>query len=144
VWEVHVFEYPGYGAKPGSPGEKRFAVAAREAFEALGTEDERPVFLLGESLGSGVACSLAAEFPERVAGLVLVTPFTSLPDVAAHHYSFFPVRWLLRDRYENAEALQGYGGPLAVLLAGRDEIIPAALGRKLHDGYDGPKQLWVQ
>jgi uncharacterized protein len=143
-WEVYVFEYPGYGARPGSPGEPVFVAAGREALDVLWQADERPVFLLGESLGSGVACQLASEFPDRVAGLILTTPFTSLADVAARHYPIFPVRLLLRDRFDNVKALANYGGPVGVLLAERDEIIPAEIGRRLFDGYDGPKRLWVQ
>ena len=143
-WEVYVFEYPGYGARPGSPGEQAFAAAGRQALEALWQADQRPVFLLGESLGSGVACRLAGEFPDRVAGLVLTTPFTSLAHVAARHYPIFPVRLLLRDHYDNVAALTGYRGPLAILLAGQDEIIPADIGQRLFDAYDGPKRLWVQ
>jgi len=33
---------------------------------------------------------------------------------------------------------------LAVLLAGRDTIIPPELGRKLFDEYRGPKKLWIE
>jgi pimeloyl-ACP methyl ester carboxylesterase len=143
-WEVFVFEYPGYGARPGSPSEQAFATAGREALEFLWQADKRPVFLLGESLGSGVACRLAGEFPDRVAGLILTTPFTSLADVAARQYPVFPVRLLLRDRYDNVKGLGNYRGPMAVLLAGSDEIIPAEFGRRLFDTYDGPKRLWVQ
>lgn len=144
LWEVYVFEYPGYGARPGSPGEQAFLAAGREALEALWEADGRPVFLLGESLGSGLACRLAGEYPDRVAGLILTTPFTSLVDVAARHYPFFPVRFLLRDRYDNVEALKSYRGPMAMLLAGQDEIIPAEIGQRLFDAHAGPKRLWVQ
>ena len=144
LWEVYVFEYPGYGARPGSPSEQAFAAAGREALEALWQADQRPVFLLGESLGSGVACRLAGEFPDRVAGLVLTTPFTSLGNVAARHYPIFPVRLLLRDRYDNVAALTHYRGPMAMLLAGQDEIIPAEIGQRLFDAYGGLKRVWVQ
>lgn len=144
LWEVHLFEYPGYGARPGSPGEKALVRAAGEALEDLRRGDDRPVFLLGESIGSGVACALAAERPHEIAGLVLVTPFTSLPDVAAFHYPFLPVRLLLRDRYDNVGSLERYRGPVAFLAAGRDEIIPPGEVEKLHDGYSGPKSSWVQ
>lgn len=144
IWEVYLFEYPGYGARAGSPSEKAFVEAARQALRELKGADPRPVFLLGESIGAGVACALAGQLPDQVAGVILITPFTTLADVAASHYPFFPVRALLRDRYNNPAALANYRGPAAFLLAGRDEIIPAPLGRELYDHYAGPKQLWVQ
>lgn len=143
-WTVYLFEYPSYGARPGSPSEARFVSAAESAFLQLGRERAGRIFLGGESLGGGVACHLAAKHPDRVAGLFLATPFSSLTDVARHHYPFFPVRWLMRDRYDCARLLKKYSGPLAVLLAGQDEVVPAHLGRKLFEGYTGPKRLWVQ
>lgn len=134
-WEVYLFEYPGYGAREGTPSEALFKAAAMQALESLLTgemssdivADSRPVYVLGESLGSGIATHLAATFPEQVAGLLLVTPFSSLADVAAHHYPFLPVRALLSERYDSGEALSHYQGPVAFLLAGRDEVVPIAL-----------------
>ena len=143
-WEVILFEYPGYGARGGRPSEKAFFRGASEAVELLGREEGRPIVLVGESLGSGVAAEMARRFPDRIAGLVLVTPFTDLAEVGARHFPFLPVRLFLRDRYDNVRALREYDGPVAVLLAGRDEVIPADLGRKLYEGYSGPKRLWVQ
>jgi pimeloyl-ACP methyl ester carboxylesterase len=143
-WQVFLFEYPGYGARDGSPSEEAIKRAALAALQRLLDEDDaRPVYLVGESLGSGVAAYLAAEYSAQVAGLLLVTPFTSLVDVAAHHYPVLPVRLFLRERYDNREALARYGGPVAFLLAGRDEIVPTRLGRELYDRYRGPKWLRV-
>lgn len=142
-WEVFLFEYPGYGARPGNPSEQTIKAAATAAFELLLHQDERPVYLIGESLGSGVASHLAAKFPEQVAGLLLVTPFTSLPDVAARHFRWLPVRALLDEDYDAEEALRDYDGPAAFLLAGEDEVVPVELGKRLHDGYSGPAWLRV-
>jgi pimeloyl-ACP methyl ester carboxylesterase len=143
-WEVYLFEYPGYGARPGEPSESSIKAAARRAVEILFGADARPVYLVGESLGSGVATYLSSIFPERIGGLLLVTPFTSLSDVAAHHYTFLPVRTLLSERYDSQEALSHYRGPVAFLLAGSDEIIPTALGEQLYAAYPGPKWLRVE
>ena len=142
-WDVFLFEYPGYGSREGTPSEASFTASAKEALALLLADDSRPVFITGESLGSGVASYLASAFPDQVAGLLLVTPFTSLTDVAAHHYPFLPVRILLRDRYDSQQALSSYRGPVAFLLAGRDEIVPTALGQQLYDSYNGPKWLHV-
>ncbi len=142
-WQVYLFEYPGYGARSGHPSEETIKQAADEAVQQLRETDLR-VFLLGESLGSGVATYLAGTYPDEIAGLFLITPFTSLVDVGRHHYPIFPVRLLLRERYDNVKALEHYGGPVAFLLAGRDEVIPTPLGLRLHEAYEGPKKLIVQ
>jgi len=143
-WDVFLFEYPGYGAREGTPSEVNFKATATQALKALLAVDSRPVFITGESLGSGVASFLASSFPNEVAGLLLVTPFSSLADVAAHHYPFLPVRTLLSERYDSREALSHYGGPVAFLLAGRDEVVTSELGRQLYDSYGGPKWLHVE
>jgi uncharacterized protein len=55
-----------------------------------------------------------------------------------------PVNLLLRERFESARALQHYRGPLAILLAGKDEVVPARLGKALYESYQGPRNLWIQ
>jgi len=125
-WEVFLFEYPGYGAREGQPSEARLKAAAVQALELLLATNSRPLFITGESLGSGIATHLAAAFPDQVAGLLLVTPFSSLTDVAAHHFPYLPVRSLLSERYDSVEALSHYGGPVAFLLAGFTAAIALA------------------
>jgi fermentation-respiration switch protein FrsA (DUF1100 family) len=78
-----------------------------------------------------------------VAGLLLLTPFDSLANVAQHHYPLLPVRWILRDSYPSSEWLQKYRGPVAIIVAADDTIVPAKFGRKLHESYAGPKKLIV-
>lgn len=143
-WDVFLFEYPGYGAREGTPSEASFKAAAIQALEMLLADDSSPVFITGESLGSGVASYLASAYPDQVAGLLLVTPFSSLTDVAAHHFPYLPVRLLLSERYDSQEALSRYRGPVAFLLAGNDEVVPRKSGQQLYDSYHGPKWLHVE
>ncbi len=141
---VYLFEYPGYGSRAGAPSENQFAAAGEAALRQLRAERSGRIYLGGESLGSGVACRLAGASPEAVAGLFLATPFNSLVDVARSYYPYLPMRWLLRDRYESATHLKAYKGPMAVLLAGSDEVIPIRFGQRLFDTYEGPKRIWIQ
>jgi uncharacterized protein len=143
-WTIYIFEYPGYGARPGRPSEEKLKSTAGDAVKGLFKKQYSRIFLVGESIGTGVACHLANKFPERIDGLLLITPFTSFVDVGQKHYPIFPVGLLLQERYNNLEALQGYNGPVAFLIAGADEIIPPSLGRRLYEAYNGPKRLWVQ
>ena len=138
---VYILEYPGYGARPGQPSQHEFLDATDEAVTLI--PGDMPLILLGESIGTGVASATAAAHPERVAGLLLLTPFDSLANVAQHHYPLLPVRWIMRDQYPSQEWLTNYRGPIAIILAENDTIVPAAFGQKLHDSYAGPKKLIV-
>lgn len=141
-WQVWLFEYPGYGARVGNPGRDAFRRAARDSIAELRALDSRPLFLLGESLGAGVACDLAVEPANAVAGLVLVTPFARLTDVAQMHFPLLPARLIVRDRWDNASALTSFRGPTAVLVAGHDEVISMAQGDLLFDKAKAPKRRW--
>jgi pimeloyl-ACP methyl ester carboxylesterase len=143
AWEVTLFEYPHFGARPGTLGEKSIRAAAIEAVRQMKSEDSRPLFVLGESLGSGPACAVAAQEPQAVAGIVLITPYRSLAAMAHHRFPMFPTGWILRDRWDNDRELRQVRGPVAVLLAEHDEVIPIAQGRALFDSVAGPKRLWV-
>lgn len=142
--DIHLLEYPGYGSRGGTPSEAALLDAGGQALRLLKKESPLPVFLVGESIGTGVAAGVAARAPELVSGLVFITPLSRLTDVAAHHFPFLPVRWFLADRYPAIEWLQNYRGPLAVTVAEEDEIIPNKFGRQLYDSYAGPKRLWVK
>ncbi len=138
---VYILEYPGYGARSGQPSQETFLDAAREGISQI--PDNIPLVLLGESIGTGVASATASAHPERVAGLLLLTPFDSLANVAQHHYPILPVRWIMRDQYPSEKWLKNYWGPVAIVLAANDSIVPAKFGQKLHDTYAGPKKLIV-
>jgi len=141
--DVYLAEYPGYGPRPGRPGEAALVAAAREAIAAARREGTGPLFVLGESLGSAVAARAAAEASGEVDGLVLVTPLASVPAVARRHYPWVP-SFLVRDAWRADQALPRYGGPVAFVVAGRDEIVFPDLGVALHDAYPGPKAMWVE
>ncbi len=143
-WEVFLFEYPGFGSRDGRPSEKTIMAAASSAFAALMREDDAPIYLVGESLGSGPACGLAGEYPNQVAGVWLVTPFNSLKDAARIHYPAFPVGLLLRDRYDNVAALQSFEGPLVILTAGQDRVVPSRLGRRLYEQAATAQKRWIE
>jgi pimeloyl-ACP methyl ester carboxylesterase len=136
---VYFLEYPGYGSRIGSPSQETLIAAARDAVAQMPADEK--LLLLGESLGSGVACAVAADQPNRIHGLLLITPFDSLSSVARHHYPLLPVDWVLLDRYPTAEWLDKFSGPCVFVLAAEDTVIPPECGAKLNEAYGGPKKL---
>jgi uncharacterized protein len=140
AFDVFILEYPGYADRPGSPSQDNLFRAADEALQLLATN--KPVYLLGESLGSGVAAHLAGIHPDKIAGVILISPFNRLTDVAQNHMPLLPVRWLLIDRFPSEDYLRNFHGPVGVVVDGRDNVVPGIFGRRLYNGYAGPKKLW--
>jgi hypothetical protein len=138
--DVYILEYPGYEDRPGPPSEKALFAAASEGLQMIPTN--KPVYLVGESLGSGVASYLAGTFTNGVMGILLVSPFTSVTDVAKYHYPILPVSLILRDKFQSDRYLQNYHGKVGITVDGQDTVVPEKFGRKLYDGYAGTKKLW--
>jgi len=85
---------------------------------------------LGKHLGSGVAIHLASVRPaER---LVLVTPYDSLLNVAATQFGFFPLRWLMLDKFESWRYAPRVTAPTQLIAAQNDEVIPLSSTRALY------------
>lgn len=91
--DIYILEYPGFGARPGSPSQQSLFQAASEAMDFL--KAKGPVYLMGESLGTGVAAYLAGTYPELIRGVLLIAPYDNLTDVAQYHMPIFPVKWML-------------------------------------------------
>ena len=141
-FEGVLLEYPGYGPREGEPSEAALVADAQAALGRLKAESPAPVILLGESLGTGVAVQVAAANPGSVAGLLLAVPFARMTEVAAWHYPWLPMKLLLRDRWDSLGAVRNYRGPVALLIAGRDEVVSAEQGRRMAQGCAGPVRTW--
>lgn len=139
--DVFVLEYPGYGAREGSPSKKSFVAAAEEAFQLLPTN--APKYIVSESIGAGVACELAKNHPQEVAGMALIVPYHNLASVAQRQIWFLPSYFLLLDRFNPEDCLRSYHGPVKFVIAGADEVIGPASGLRLANGYVGPKEVQV-
>jgi fermentation-respiration switch protein FrsA (DUF1100 family) len=138
---VLALDYRGYGRSEGSPSEAGLKDDARTARRWLAERAgvrEADIVLWGESIGTAVAIDLAAE---GARGLILENAFTSLPDVAGHHYWWAPVKLLMRSRFAAIDKIGDYKGPLLQVHGDADTIIPFELGRKLFDAANEPKQF---
>lgn len=141
--QVVLAEYPGYGGRAGKPGEAAFAADALETTRMARQRFGGPLYLWGESLGAAVIAAAMAEDPGAADGLALITPWDRLENAARVHFPGFLVRWALRDTYDSLTQLKRYQRPVAVLLAGRDRIVPAPMGFNLYRSLHTPKKLWV-
>ncbi len=142
-YRVILAEYPGYGGREGELSEPSFVNDGLETLRLAAKAHPGPVYLLGESLGCGVAAGVAREASPDIAGIVLITPWNTLLAVAKDHYPLLPVGWFMKDRYDNAENLKSYPGRIAVVGAERDEVVPVKHARDLFALLPGEKRMWV-
>jgi hypothetical protein len=141
--DVLLFDYRGYGrstGRPSEPGTYRDARAARSVLLARPDVDPDRVLYLGESLGGAVALALALEHPP--AGLVLMSTFTSVRDMARRHYPMVPPA-LVPDAYPSLRRVRELGAPLLVVHGERDEIVPLLHAEALFEAAPDPKQLHI-
>jgi hypothetical protein len=127
----YVVEYPGYGLRGGSPSTGAINTAAEQALRIL--QKRYPlasICVIGESLGNGPACYLASlsDPPTR---LVLLVPYDRLSDVAGEKWPWLPVHLLMKDDWDNIEALKGYRGPVEIYGAIEDQVIPMQHAKNL-------------
>ena len=140
-YRVVIVEYPGHGNRSGARTMKAAVAASREALAGTLAQWGGPVFLIGESLGAGMASQVTKGNEAAVAGVVLVTPWDTLADVAAEKYPFFPVRWLLHDPFDSVAALSRYDGPVVIVGAQQDTLIPVAHARRFASEHDHARLL---
>ena len=95
---VLAIDYRGFADSPGSPSQRGLATDARAAFDWLIANGAAPqdVVIVGHSLGTAVASSLAVSLSEemiRPRGLVLLAPFTSMYTLVDTYsiFGLFPV-----------------------------------------------------
>ncbi len=136
--------YRGYGDSEGKPSQ---ATLCRDAVHILDHMVARfgipleHIVLMGRSLGSGVAVHVAAK--RKVGGVVLVTPFDSLTNVARHHYPIFPVRLLLKHPFDSLALAPAIQTSALMLIAKQDDVIPARYALNLARAWGGPAQTVV-
>jgi len=141
-WAVLLVNYRGYGLSEGSPSEaalQRDALALYDNVAQRSGVDPERIVIMGRSLGTGVSTYLASQRP--VAGVVLVSPFDSLIEVASAVYPFLPVRLLLRHRFESVAHAPAINTPLLALAAKHDTLIAPERSRRLVQAWGGPARL---
>lgn len=141
---IFAFDYRGYGRSAGKPHEAGIMADARAARAWLAQKTKREpeeLVLWGRSIGGAVAVALGAE--RGAQGMILERTFTSLPDVAACHYWWLPVKLLMRNRFDSLSRIKAYHDPLLQSHGTDDEIVPFALGQALFEAAGSRDKQFV-
>ena len=129
---IYLMHYRGYGGSSGKPSEDALVADALALFDRVSTEHPN-VVVIGRSLGSGVAVHVASLRP--VSRLILVTPYDSLVELAANQYPYFPIRWLLLDKFESWRYAAQVTAPTLIVAAELDEVIPRTSTEALYTRF---------
>lgn len=122
--EIIVFHYRGYPPSEGRPSAQALLEDSVSIFDHIRqSQSQRPIVAVGFSLGSGVAAYLARHRP--VAGMILVTPYDTLENLAREHFPWAPVSLLLRHRIATIDFVRSGSTPTALIAAENDTIVPA-------------------
>lgn len=129
---VLIPEYVGYGLSSGSPSETGCYETADAAYDFLlgpSYPDHVRIVAAGWSLGSAVAIDLAARRP--VVGLVALSAFSSMADLAQRQFPFLPVSLLLKHRFENLQKIERIECPILIAHSQNDTLIPLDMAERL-------------
>lgn len=141
-----LIEYPGYGlASAYSPNETDIYTDASNLIEYVQKEynfSKAKTTLWGYSLGTGVATYLVTKGLGR--SVVLVAPYTSIPDVAEFHYIHFIPQLLIWDRFNSISRSDGIRQPVLIIHGTQDKTIPIAMGRTMHASIKGSALREIQ
>ena len=128
-----------YSGNPGNPSETglyKDALGGIEWLNKKGISNDR-IILYGESLGTAITTEVAQN--ENFAGIILEAPFTSMVDMGQKIYPIFPVKFLLKDKYESKNKIKNIKSPILVLHGRKDKIVPFYMGEKIFEMANSPK-----
>ena len=129
---LYLMNYRGYGGSSGSSSEAALQQDALALFDSVRAEHAN-VVVMGRSLGSGIAVWLASQRP--ASRLVLITPYASIAKRGAKQFPIFPVRWLLRDKFESWRYAPAITVPTLLIVAEQDSVIPRSSTDELYASF---------
>ena len=139
-----IIAWRGFSGNKGQPNEIDLYKDAESAIKWLKTKgiNEKNIILYGESLGTGVAVEIAQN--KKYAGVILESPFTSMVNLGRKYYPFFPVRFLLKDKFESYKKINKISVPILIMHGEVDKIVPYAMGKKMYELANEPKFFYSQ
>ncbi|MCK8826443.1 alpha/beta hydrolase [Natroniella acetigena] len=143
-YSLLVVNYRGYGLSEGEPEEDKLfsdALYLYDHFTTLESIDSEKVLTMGRSLGTGVAVHLAAN--RDVRGVILVSPYDSIENLAQDIFPFLPMELILKHEFDSISKAPDLEVPVLILAAEDDRIVPVDYSKALYDKWSGGKEFKV-
>ena len=137
---VFAFDYRGYGRSQGRPGEEGTYLDAQAAYQWLTKEGFADIIVFGESLGGGIASELCLR--EKMRGLILLSAFTSIPDIGKEFFPWLPAKLLGTIEYDTRARLPRLKIPVLVMHSRADELAAFHHAERNFAAANEPKLFW--
>ena len=128
-----LFDYRGYGLSKGIAQEKGLYqdmdAASHYLTQTYGILSSQQI-AMGVSLGSGAVVDSATRIPYKM--VVLMSTFTSMPDVAQSVFFPLPMQYFVHQRYDSLSKIDRIRCPLIIAQGDHDTMMPMALTKKLY------------
>ncbi len=155
-YNVFTIDYRGYGQSTGAPDIEGALHDVETGLRWLADQNstsERPLYLLGQSLGGALGIALASEWVERneepeLSGVILDGTFSGFRYIAREKLGLFwltwplqyPLSWTIPEDYEGMDMIAGVSPvPVMIIHSVRDGIIPFEHGVRLYEAAEQPK-----
>tara|TARA_R110000868_G_scaffold304437_6_gene565017 strand:+ start:655 stop:1473 length:819 start_codon:yes stop_codon:yes gene_type:complete len=123
-------DYRGFGLSTGKLKNEEDLVGDMKIVYSEMTKEyqEENIFIIGYSMGSGIAAQVAAENNPK--GIMIWAPYYSMVDMKNKDYPFLP-SFLMRFPLRTDLAIPKIDEPITIFYAGEDEILPVERSIKL-------------
>ncbi|MGQ7299099.1 alpha/beta hydrolase [Marinobacter nauticus] len=157
-YNVFTLDYRGYGQSTGAPDIEGALHDAETGLRWLTHQEhteDRPLYLLGQSLGGALGIALASEWTQRneqpaLDGIILDGTFSGFRYIAREKLDLFwltwpfqyPLSWTIPNDYEGTDRIAGVSPvPVMIIHSVRDGIIPFEHGVRLYEAAEQPKEF---
>ncbi len=135
------FNYRGYGLSQGKPTEEMLFSDALNIYDFLSTHcsvDPQQIYVMGRSLGTGVATYLASQ--RSVKGTILISPYDSIKALVKERYPFFMNENFTKNTFESIKYAPHIKTPALAFVGLTDEVISPDHSQRLIEKWGGDIQ----
>ena len=143
-FQIFMVDYSGFGFSEGKATRENVLTDGLSAFDYLKARPDvkdTKLIIYGQSLGGNLAAVVAKEKQQGVDGLVIEGGFSSHKDIGKSRGSFLG-KLLVKEMYSSKEAVKDFHKPVLVIHSSEDEEVPFALGKKIFENANQPKEFY--
>jgi len=135
-------EYAGYAGEKRQTSKKLILQDVKNVVNFLNQNNYKNITIVGESIGTGAASYHSfLQSPER---MILISPFTSIKDIATSTFYMFPTSIILTEDYTNDIWLNEYSKELLIIHGKEDKAISPALSKRLFENVPSLNKTYIE